>query len=70
MELLKEKHIVRPDTELGITQQKHTLTHRAFVEGLYFELLQSTWTVEGVLQAEKDGYDAAVIACYFDPGLE
>ncbi|OGA50551.1 MAG: hypothetical protein A3F74_01225 [Betaproteobacteria bacterium RIFCSPLOWO2_12_FULL_62_58] len=69
-ELLKEKHIVRPDTELGITLQKHTLTHRAFVEGLYFEMLQSTWTVEGILQAEKDGYDAAVIACYFDPGLE
>lgn len=71
LEVLKQKQVVRRDTELGIENlTKHTHSHRAYVEGLYFELLQSAYNVEAVLQAEKKGYDAAVIACYFDPGLE
>ncbi|OGA50549.1 MAG: hypothetical protein A3F74_01210 [Betaproteobacteria bacterium RIFCSPLOWO2_12_FULL_62_58] len=71
LQVLMQKQIVSSDTELEIVNlAKHTHSHRAYVEGLYFELLQSAYNVEAVLQAQKQGYDAAVIACYFDPGLE
>ena len=68
---LKEKKAIKPDTELGIkTVAKHTITLRPYAETLYFELLESVYFVEGVIQAEKEGYDAAIITCYFDPGLD
>ncbi|MFC2001040.1 aspartate/glutamate racemase family protein [Chloroflexota bacterium] len=70
-EILKEKKAIRPDTEIGIkTLAKHTTTLRPYADTLYFELLQTQYVVEGVIQAEKEGYDAAVIGCYFDPGLD
>lgn len=42
----------------------------ASIESVYEELLAVPATCEGVLQAERDGFDAVIIGCFGDPGLE
>lgn len=42
----------------------------ASIESSYEELLSVPATLEGVMQAEKDGYDAVILGCFGDPGLE
>jgi allantoin racemase len=42
----------------------------ASIESVYEELLAVPATFEGVLQAERDGFDAVIIGCFGDPGLE
>ncbi len=70
-EKLKKKKAIRPDTELSIkTIDTHTTILRPYADSLYFELLQTQYVVEGIIQAEKEGFDAAIIGCYFDPGLD
>jgi len=39
------------------------------LEYYYYETLVLSDTLKKVKQAEKDGYDAAVIGCFYDPGL-
>ena len=41
----------------------------ASIESLYEEYLSIPKTVKRMLEAEKEGYDAAVLGCYGDPGL-
>jgi len=36
----------------------------------YFEFLTTYYIVEAMVQAEKEGFDAATVACFFDPGIE
>jgi allantoin racemase len=40
------------------------------IESAYEEALAVPATVELIVQCEKDGYDAAIIGCFGDPGLE
>lgn len=42
----------------------------ASIESAYEELLAVPATLKGIQQAEKDGYDAVIIGCFGDPGLE
>jgi allantoin racemase len=42
----------------------------ASIESSYEELLSVPATLEGIMQAEKDGFDAVIIGCFGDPGLE
>ncbi len=42
----------------------------ASIESLYEEYLSIPSTVEKMIQAEKEGYDAAILGCYGDPGLD
>lgn len=61
------KKIVRSDTE--VTQRwldKGTI----IIPNFYFEMYNNTSIVEGVIQAEQEGYDAVVIGCACDPGLQ
>lgn len=61
------KKVVRPDTE--VTQRwidRGTIATPNF----YFEMYNNLGIVEGVIQAEKEGYDAVVICCAVDPGLQ
>lgn len=68
---LKKNRVIRPDTEISIkTVGKLTLVLRPYAETLYFDLLERPYIVEAVIQAEKEGYDAAFLFCYFDPGLD
>jgi allantoin racemase len=42
----------------------------ASIESLYEEYLSIPNTVEKMIEAEKAGYDAAILGCYGDPGLD
>ncbi|MFH0844404.1 MAG: aspartate/glutamate racemase family protein [Pseudomonadota bacterium] len=61
-----------PDTELVIkAPKKGTAEFRYSIVGhMYADFLRATEMVEGVVQAEKEGYDGAVIGCFGDPGLD
>lgn len=40
------------------------------IESAYEELLSVPATLEGVRQAERDGFDGVIVGCFGDPGLE
>ncbi len=40
------------------------------IESAYDELMAVPATLDGIMQAEKDGFDAVIIGCFGDPGLE
>jgi allantoin racemase len=42
----------------------------ASIESLYEEYLSIPPTVEKMIELEKEGYDAATLGCYGDPGLD
>lgn len=68
---LKAEKAIKPDTELAVKNiSKHTVRHRPGADTLYFDLLQRIYIIEATIQAEREGYAAAVNACYFDPGLD
>jgi len=66
------KRVGRPDSELIIKAPiKGTAEFRYSIVGhMYADLLRTIEMLEGVIQAEKEGCDAAVIGCFGDPGLE
>ena len=59
--------IKRPDTELRTTCPK---TSPYSIESAYDEALSISGTLELVEQAESEGYDAVILACFSDPGLD
>lgn len=42
----------------------------ASIESSYEELMAVPATLEGIRKAEADGYDAVIVGCFGDPGLE
>ncbi len=56
-----------PDTEVDIVDVDEG---PASIESLYEEYLSIPTTVEKMIEAEKEGYDAAILGCYGDPGLD
>lgn len=42
----------------------------ASIESMYEEYLSIPPTVEKMVELEKEGYDAAILGCYGDPGLD
>ena len=42
----------------------------ASIESAYEEMIAIPPTLDLILQCERDGYDAAIIGCFGDPGLE
>ena len=56
-----------PGTEVDITDVDEG---PASIESLYEEYLSIPKTIEKMLEAEREGYDAAVLGCYGDPGLD
>jgi allantoin racemase len=58
--------VARPDTEVEI----HYIKHSAYmVQSYYTEMLNNIWLLDGVIEAEKQGYDAVIIGCADDPGV-
>ena len=55
-----------PGTELTVVNPEHGPVS---IESAYDEALAIPPTLALIKQAEQDGYDAAVIACFSDPGL-
>src|SRR6056297_974379 len=42
----------------------------ASIESAYDELMAVPATLRGIVEAERDGFDAVIIGCFGDPGLE
>ncbi|GAH50417.1 unnamed protein product, partial [marine sediment metagenome] len=55
-----------PETKLDVVSLARGPMH---LEYHYYEALILTDTLHAVRKAELDGYDAAVIGCFYDPGL-
>jgi len=61
------KKVARPDTEVEI----HHVKRSAFmVNHSYMELLNNVWLIDGIIEAERQGFDAAIIGCGNDPALQ
>lgn len=45
-------------------------TGPASIESAYEEMLALPATIDLIMKCERDGYDAAIIGCFGDPGLE
>ncbi len=58
--------VARPDTEVDINHLKHSAY---MVHSYYTEMLNNLWLLDGVIEAEKQGYDAVIIGCADDPGI-
>ena len=66
------RKVGKPDSEVVIkapTRGADAFKY-AILGHRYADLLRSIEMVEGVIQAEREGYHAAVIGCFGDPGLE
>jgi allantoin racemase len=55
-----------PETEIDVISLKRGPMH---LEYHYYEALIIADTLHEVRRAENEGYDAAVIGCFYDPGL-
>ncbi len=62
----------KSDSELVIkAPTRGTSEFRYSIVGhMYADMLRTTEMVEGIVQAEKEGYNGAVIGCFGDPGLD
>jgi len=59
--------IKRPDTDLTVVCAERG---PETIESAYEELFAAMATLEWVKKANRDGFDAVIIACFSDPGLE
>jgi allantoin racemase len=59
--------IKRPETELRVENPQHGPVS---IESAYDEALATPPTLELVRQANQEGYDAMILACFSDPGLD
>ena len=64
-ELLRE--YAAPGTEVDIIDVPQG---PASIESMYEEYISIPATAERVLEAEEQGYDAAIVGCFGDPGLD
>lgn len=66
-ERLKELELAESNTQLDaariISQTKH-------LDYEFYEHLSIHESIKVIVEAEKDGYDAVVIGCFYDPGLQ
>ena len=61
------KKVAREDTTIEIHHVKYS---SYIVQASYLEMLNNVWVIDGIIEAEKQGYDAAIIGCGNDPGLQ
>lgn len=56
-----------PGTEVRVVDVK---TGPASIESAYEEMIAIPATLDLIMECERDGYDAAIIGCFGDPGLD
>lgn len=61
------RKMAREDTVIEVHHVKYS--SYAF-NASYLEMLNNVWIIDGIIEAEKNGYDAAIIGCGNDPGLQ
>ena len=60
--------VLRADTEVSIKSVAPGL-NRALDLHPYFYFLNKRSIIERIIEAEKEGFDAAVVGCFWDPGV-
>lgn len=58
--------LARSDTEITLSHVEKTGVITYF---RYLELLNNVMTIDKIISAESDGYDAVIVGCFADPGL-
>jgi allantoin racemase len=61
------KKVAREDTAVEVHHIKYS---SYIVQASYLEMLNNVWLIDGIIEAEKQGYDAAIIGCGNDPGVQ
>jgi allantoin racemase len=71
LDLLKAnlEKVKRKDTKIDIKIPKVGLTKHEYIPYSYFRFLNDREILAGILQAEEENYDGAIIACFRDPCL-
>lgn len=59
----------RADTDVKIMSVEPGLQRALDVNSSYFSLLNKASIVDRAVQASTEGYDAAVVVCFLDPGI-
>ena len=61
------RSVARDDTEI----EEHHVKYSSYAfNASYLEMLNAVWLIDGIIEAEQKGYDAAIIGCGNDPGLQ
>jgi Asp/Glu/hydantoin racemase len=60
---------MQPDTELTFRFPRRGLSNLEAQPYSYLHALADSEMLYMIMQAERDGFDAAIIACYHDPSL-
>ena len=61
------RKVAREDTLI----EPHPVKYSSYAfNASYLEMLNNVWIIDGIIEAEKQGYDAAIIGCGNDPGLQ
>jgi allantoin racemase len=63
----KIRQVARPDVHVDIKQIEHGPES---LESYYDEALATPYSIQAVVKANDDGYDAIILAAFCDPGLE
>ena len=61
------KRVGRPGTEIVVEHLERGLS---FIRHAYFQMMLVPDIVERIIQAEREGFDGATVACAFDPGIK
>lgn len=61
--------VLRPGTEVAFKSVEPGLESLAISSSAYFDLLNKKEIIEKIMEAEKEGFDAALVGCFEDPGV-
>jgi allantoin racemase len=63
------RKVLRRDTQIGFKGLKRGLIELEDFMSSYFTLLDTMDVIDQFIEAEKEGYDAATVDCFGDPGI-
>ena len=63
------RKVLRADTKVDVKSPKPGITRGFDQPFAYFRFLNTREIIEKIIEAEKEGYDAAVVHCFLDPGI-
>ncbi|MFC1966738.1 aspartate/glutamate racemase family protein [Chloroflexota bacterium] len=59
----------RPDTQVDVKCVKPGLNRSPYISYAYLQFLNKGSIIERIIEAEREGYDAAMVGCFLDPGV-
>jgi allantoin racemase len=61
--------VLSPGTEVSFKYVEPGMESLAVSSSAYFDLLNKKEIIEKIMEAEKEGFDAALVGCFEDPGV-